>query len=224
MVPTEDLTCALREKDAPTVSAENPGFNIIPIKRGRQIAGYYDRDSAETKPVTVHDLISDGTSILALVSILADRPFYFILAHARIAGYVHFSDLNNHLVKLTLYTIIEALESHTLAAISPSIDEDYLGQWLGKKRFRSIKRKFELVRKKEANRSWADFLNIEDILRLAVRAGKIRLDEHLIKAIKRMRDRVAHQINPLVKRHRDVIELAQITSRCIELLGNNQLT
>lgn len=220
MVPTADLTCAPREKDAPTVSAEHPDFNIIPIKRGEQIAGYYERDSAETKPVTVRDLISDGTSILDLVTILEQRPFCFVLAHVRIAGYVHFSDLNNPLVKLTLYTIIEALERHTLATIGPSIDEDYLGQWLGKKRFRSIKRQLERVKKKEANRSWADFLNIEDVLRLAVRAGKIRLDEQLIKAIKRMRDRVAHQINPLVKGRRDVIELAQITRRCVELLGS----
>ncbi len=117
MIHTEDLTCASGEQDARAVSAEHPDFNIIPIKRGRQIAGYYERDTAETKPVTVHDLISDGTSILALVNILAERPFYFVLAYARIAGYVHFSDLNNHLVKLTLYTIIEALESRTLAAI-----------------------------------------------------------------------------------------------------------
>ena len=69
MIPTEDLTCVPREKDAPAVSDEYPDFNVIPIKRGEEITGYYERDSGETKPITLHDLISDCTSILDLVTI-----------------------------------------------------------------------------------------------------------------------------------------------------------
>lgn len=219
MIPTENLTCAPREKDAPAMSAEHPDFNVIPIKQGKKITGYYDRDSGEIKQTTLLDLTSDGTSILDLMTILKERPFCFVLDHARIAGYVHFSDLNNHLVKLTLYTIIQALESHALATLGSSIDEEYLRQWLGKKRFEKIKYQFERAKVKEANRSWTDFLNIEDILRLAVKARNIHLEEHMIKAIKRVRDKVAHQVNPLIRKQQDATELSQVTCRCVELLN-----
>jgi predicted RNA-binding protein with RPS1 domain len=219
MIPTERLTCSGREKDAPAGSAENPDFNVIPIKkRGRQITGYYERDSGLTKQIMANDLISDGTSILALLSILEKRPFCFVLAHAQITGYVHFSDLNHPFVKLALYTIIEAMESSALAMISSVLDDQNLSRLLGRRRLTKIKRRSERAQKKNANRSWADFLNIEDILRIAVRENKIYLNEQEIKAITGMRNKVSHQGTPLVKDHKGAIELARIAGRCVQLL------
>ena len=125
MVPTGRLCCAEREKDAPVISAENRDFNVIPIKKPRrQITGYYERDSGETKPITTSDLISDGTSILGLLRTFEKKPFCFVLSHTEIAGYVHFSDLNHPFVKLALYTIIEAMESSALAMIGSVLDQE----------------------------------------------------------------------------------------------------
>jgi predicted RNA-binding protein with RPS1 domain len=219
MVPTKHLTCSEREKDAPAVSAENPDFNVIPIKkRGRQITGYYERDSRLTKQIMANDLISDGTSIVDLLSTLDKRPFCFVLTHAQIAGYVHFSDLNHPFVKLALYTIIEAMESSALAMISSVLDDQNLSRLLGGRRFTKIKQRLERAQKKDANRSWADFLNIEDILRIALKENKIRLNEQEIKAITGMRNKVSHQGTPLVKDHKGAIALARIARRCVQLL------
>ena len=218
MVPTQHLTCSEREKDAPAVSAENPDFNVIPIKkRGRQITGYYERDSRLTKQIMANDLISDGASILDLLSILEKRPFCFVLARAQIAGYDHFSDLNHLFVKLALYTIIEAMESSALAMISSVLDDKNPSRLAGRL-LKKIKRRFERAQKKDANRSWADFLNIEDILRIALKEDKIRLNEQEIKAITGMRNKVSHQGTPLVKDHKGAIELARVARRCVQLL------
>jgi len=45
-------------------------------------------------------------------------------------------------VKLTLYAIIEALESHALATLGSPIDDEYLAQRLAKKRLKSIEYRF----------------------------------------------------------------------------------
>jgi hypothetical protein len=218
MVPAKSLTCAEREKDAPALSDENPDFNVIPIKKRKQITSYYERDSGQTKPITTSDLISDGTSILELLSTLEKRPFCFVLTHAQIAGYVHFSDLNHPFVRLALYTIIEAMESSALAMISSVRDGQNLGRLLGKTRLKKIERRLERARKRDANRSWADFLNIVDTLRIAVKESKICLNEQEIKAITRMRNRVSHQGAPLVRDFNGAIELARIAGRCVQVL------
>lgn len=220
MVPTESLVCAPREEEAQRESDEHSDFNIIPIKPRKKITGYYERDSGMTKAIAADDLIGDGTCLLDLLGVLAKRDFSFVLAHSGITGYVHFSDLNSHLVKLTLYTIIEELETHALAGLGSPIDEENLRRGLAKTPFKSIKYKYERAKAKEANRSIADFLNIEDILRLAVKTGKMRINEDMIKTITRVRNRVAHQVNPLVKRHQDVIDLDRTVRLIIELLRN----
>jgi hypothetical protein len=221
MIPAERLTCSEREKDAPTVSAENPDFNVIPIRkqRGKQITGYYERDSGFTKPIMADDLISDGTSILDLLRTFEKRSFCFVLTNDQIAGYVHFSDLNHPFVKLALYTIIEAMESSALAMIGSLLDDENLRRLLAKKRFKKIQQRLDGARREDANRSWSDFLNIEDTLRIAVKENKINLNEQEIKAIIRMRNRVSHQGTPLVKDLNGATELARIARRCVELLG-----
>ena len=129
-------------------------------------------------------MISDGTSILDLLRTFEKKPFCFVLSHAEIAGYVHFSDLNLPFVKLALYTIIEATESSALAMIDSILDHENLARLLAKKRFKTIKKRLDAAQKKDANRSlWLDFLTIEDILRIARKENKILLNEQEIKAI-----------------------------------------
>ena len=165
-------------------------------------------------------MISDGTSILDLLRTFEKKPFCFVLSHAEIAGYVHFSDLNLPFVKLALYTIIEATESSALAMIDSILDHENLARLLAKKRFKTIKKRLDAAQKKDANRSlWLDFLTIEDILRIARKENKILLNEQEIKAITEMRNTVSHQGNPLVSGLKGTTKLARIARRCVELLG-----
>jgi hypothetical protein len=56
------------------------------------------------------DLLSDGTGLLDLLDLLASRDFFFALSANRICGFIHFSDLNNVLVKLPLFVLLAAVE------------------------------------------------------------------------------------------------------------------
>src|SRR5205085_6037924 len=107
-----------------------------------------------------------------------------------IAGYVHFSDLNHHLVKLTFYVMLEALGRHALSSNPQKDDREYLTKNLDPSRFTQIDRQYK--RDGDAARSLFNYLNVSDILRLAVKAGTIQLGDNAIKTMKDTRDGAAH--------------------------------
>src|SRR5713226_1295766 len=101
MIQCSKLVCANDEGLAALVSDANPDFNVIPIRQAGKITGYFERNSRSTMSITPSDLISDGTKLFDLVEILEHREFVFVLSSEKGEGYgyVHFSDLNHHLVK-----------------------------------------------------------------------------------------------------------------------------
>ena len=163
------------------------------------------------------DLISDGTSLLDLVEILEDREFSFVLSHRKIAGYVHYSDLNHHLLKLTFYVILEALERQVLSSIRRNDDREYLSKNLDPSRFAQITKQYQ--RDGDAARSLFNYLNISDILQLAVKAGTIRIDNDIIKAMKETRDGAAHASENIVPDYEAVNRLAKVKRECLRILG-----
>src|ERR1017187_8227843 len=162
MIPEAGLTCADNEVDAAGLSQDNPDFSVIPIRQNTKLVGYFLRDSRTSRQIVLKDLISDGTSLLDLVEILEDREFSLVLSHREIAGYVHFSDLNHHLVKLAFYVIFEALERQALISIPRTDDREYLRNNLDPSRFTQIENKYK--RDGDAARSLFNYLNISDIL------------------------------------------------------------
>src|SRR5712692_11782997 len=100
MVPSDGLTCAPDASTAPHISAQHPDYNVIPIQRDGRLTDFYDRDAQSARAITAGDLIEAATGIGDLVDILSQRVFCFVLQREEIAGYVHFSDLNNPHVKL----------------------------------------------------------------------------------------------------------------------------
>jgi hypothetical protein len=217
MIPEEGLTCAGDRIEAARVSKENPDFSVIPLRRNAKLSGYFLRDSQTTREIVLSDLISDGTSLLDLVEIFEDREFSFVLTHREIAGYVHFSDLNHHLVKLTFYVILEALERHALSSTPQKNDREYLSKNLDPSRFTQIDKQYK--RDGDAARSLFNYLNISDILRLAVKAGSIQLDDHVIKTTKEIRDGAAHASENIVADFESVKKLAIVKRECLRILG-----
>ena len=219
MIPEKGLTCANNEVDAAGLSQDNLDFNVIPIRQNTRLAGYFLRDSRTTKQIVLNDLISDGTSLLDIVEILEDREFSFVLSHREIAGYVHFSDLNHHLVKLALYVIFEALERQALISIPRTNDREYLRNNLDPGRFAQIENKYK--RDGDAARSLFNYLNIADILRLANKAGTIQLDDEVISTVKDVRDKASHAIENIVVDHPSVKRLATVKRECLRILGES---
>ena len=164
MTPCTHLVCAPDEQRAPLVSANNPDFDVIPIKAGEVITGYFERAVGAPQHLRLEDVVSDGTNLLDFVDICASRQFSFVLGEQEIKGYAHFSDLNHHLVKLTFYVMLEALERNTLELISRFDEKEYIRKNLPD-RFVQIQAQYE--RAGRAARKLISYLIISDILRLA---------------------------------------------------------
>jgi hypothetical protein len=120
-------------------------------------------------------------------------------------------------VKLTFYVILEALERMALSSIRPSDDREYLADNLDPKRFNQVAEQYK--RAGDAARSLFNYLNIADILRLAVKAGTIQMDDEVIKAMKEIRDGAAHPLENLVDSYSDVKKLATVKRECLRILG-----
>jgi hypothetical protein len=217
MIPGAELTVAPDEVGAIRVSHDSPDFNVIPFRQNGRLTGYFERDSRSTKKIELNDLISDGTSLLDLVEILEDRQFSFVLSHRHIEGYVHYSDLNHHLVKLAFHVISEALERVALDSIQGRDDRESLKRDLDPARFKQIEDAYK--RTGDAACSLVSYLNIADLLRLAAKADAIHIDEGVVKVIKDVRDASAHPSNNLISDYSDVKKLAAFKRECLHVLG-----
>jgi len=219
MVPSCRLVCADSEEQARVVSEAYPDFNVIPIRREGKITAYFERNARTTTAFTPSDLISDGTKLFDLIEILEHREFVFVLSSEKGDGYgyVHFSDLNHHLVKLTYYVLLAALERLTLESIKGRDDRDSLKSYLNPGRFNYIERKYKDAG--EAARSFVSYLNIRELLGLAALAGTIHVEDQLAKAMLSARDGASHASKNLVSSHGEVKELVKVKKECQRVLG-----
>jgi hypothetical protein len=218
MVHVAELTCAENESDAASVSSEHPEFNVIPIRADGTLTAYFDRDSHEVGTITLNDLISGGTSLRDVIEILEDRHFAFVVGHRNIEGYVHYSDLNHHLVKLTMYVLLEAVERFALQSLSATLTYEYLVDALGKSRAKQVQD--ALDRAGDAGRSLSNYLNISDLLQLAMKEGTIQVRKDTIKDMKDVRDGAAHAMENLVDECKPPRRLAEVKRECVRLLGD----
>lgn len=219
MIPSSKLVCADNEEQAAVVSDANPDFNVIPIRREGKVTAYFERTSRTTTEFTPSDLIADGAKLLDLVEILEGREFVFVLSSDKDEGYgyVHFSDLNHHLVKLTFYVLLAALERLTLESIKGKDDHDSLKRHLNPGRFNYIQRRYKDAG--EAARSLVSYLNICELLGLAASAGTLHVEKDVAKAMLSARDGASHASKNLVSSHREVSELVRVKKECQRVLG-----
>jgi hypothetical protein len=217
MTTRAELVCAANDVHARTISDKHPDYDVIPIQQQETLTGYFERKPGKAQIITPADLVTDGTSLLDLVDILEARQFSFVLSGRKIEGYVHFSDLNHQLMKLTFYVLLQAIERMALSSTQRRSDHESLKQDLGEKRFKQIEGAY--LRAGRAARDIVSYLNLSDILQLAVKAGAISVENGLIKAMKRFRDGAAHVSENLVSSYDDVTTLANVKRECLRLLG-----
>jgi hypothetical protein len=219
MIPSSRLVCSDDEEHAAVLSDANPDFNVIPIRRAGKITGYFERNSRSTTTITPSDLISDGTKLLDLVELLEHREFVFVLSSEKGDGYgyVHYSDLNHSLVKLTFYVLLAALERLALESIKGKDDRDFLKSHLNPGRFNYIEKRYKEAG--EAARSLVSYLNISELLGLAGLAGAIQVEKDVAKAMLSARDGASHATKNLVSSHSGVKELVKVKGECQRVLG-----
>jgi hypothetical protein len=219
MTPRTGLVCAANDIQAVRVSDDNPDYDVIPIQQGGTLTGYFERKSRRARKITPVDLITDGTSLLDLVEILEQRQFSFVLSRQKIEGYVHYSDLNHQLVKLTFYVMLEALERTALNSIHSTSDRESLKKDLPEQRFEQIEKAYK--RAGRAARDLLGYLNLSDILQLAAKRGHMSVEGRFIKAIKKVRDGAAHSTENLVSSYDDVKTLANVKRECLRVLSTS---
>ena len=219
MTPRTGLVCAANDIHAATVSDENPDYDVIPIQQGETLTGYFERRPRRARKITPAELIADGTSLLDLVEILEQRPFSFVLSRQKVEGYVHYSDLNHQLVKLTFYVMLEALERTALNSIHSTSDRESLKEDLPEQRFDQIEKAYK--RAGRAARDLLGYLNLSDILQLAAKRGHMSVEDHFIKAVKKVRNGAAHSTENLVSSYDDVKTLANVKRECLRVLGTS---
>lgn len=217
MTPNAALVCATSEMGAGDVSDNHSDYDVIPIKKKATIVGYFERKSRKTNAITISNLISDGTSLADLVDILVERRFAFVLRRDKIEGYVHFSDLNHQLVKLTFYVLLESLERLALSSIQSRIDRESLKKDLSDMRFEQIEKAYKKAGR--AGRDLVSFLSLKDILRLGAKAGAISVEEHFIRAMGNVRNRAAHGTISFISSYKEVSRLAIVKRECLRVLG-----
>ncbi|HET8626273.1 MAG TPA: hypothetical protein VFL91_02580 [Thermomicrobiales bacterium] len=218
MTPAETLTCALDEVDARGKLGDHPNFDRIPIWNGNELTGYLERGTDGVKLITTSDLVSDGTSVIELVDILQERSFCFVLRERRISGYIHFSDLNNSLVKLSFYIMLETLERHLTSEIASRVDEENLEEVLDKKRARELIGYLKKQRVNHADFNLFSVFQFRDVLQCACRSKVLRMSDEDLALLADIRNLTAHASRPFVERHDDVKRLSRAKELCTEVL------
>ena len=217
MVRENQLISAESEEQARQLLGENPGFDVIPIKEQGEYRAYLYRNREALQPIQAGDLISDSTPILHLPDLFLDQDFYFVLSSKSIAGYIHFSDLNNQLVKIPYFVLLEAVESRIIEQVEHQIKESDIDILFPKDAGR-IKRRQAKLREQNADRGFVNGFYFWQILELARYFQVFSLDEDDINQLDDTRNRVDHPDRPLIKTKKDTISLAQTRALCAKML------
>ncbi len=159
------------------------------------------------------------TSVLELPELMRQKEYYFVLSESLVAGYIHFSDLNNSLVKLPYFILLEAIERHVWQAISSRLNEEDFPKVLSDDiRVQQLKQMHAKAAEEKTDMGWEGMLPFSEMLTFAVYYGVSRLTKNNIQLLSEVRNRVAHTDRPLVQTHSDMHKLVKIRELCQKLL------
>ena len=223
MVPAEKLVKAKTIEDAYLLLEEYDDFNLIPLETEDNITAYVERNNPGLKSIDLNLVMGIGCSILDLVDVLAERQFCFVLGKWGIEGYVHFSDLNHHLVDLPYYILLQAVETHVVSLIQDQFTQDNLYKVFEGAVVNKITRDFEKNKINDANRSLLNEVNLNKMLKFARYFGLSDLEDEEIDELYKVRNSLAHAPERLIKKHDDVRILMRTTRQCYRILSRYDL-
>ena len=163
--------------------------------------------------------MSDSTNLLDLINLLSNRKFYFIIKKNCVCGYIHFSDLNNPIVKLPLFVLFEAVENKFWPKINEITQKAELADAVGKDRAKKILGQRQKLEKEGSAMGWTGLLSFVDILKLARYYRLASPSDSEIKLLTGIRNRVAHSDKPLVSHYLDVPRIVRARDLFEKLLG-----
>jgi hypothetical protein len=183
-------------------------YDIIPYPKRGLITGFFRKDSAELHNIDLCYIVSEGTSLFDLPQLFCEKPFYFVISSNRIAGYIHYSDLNKPIVKVPFFAISQAVERKLWEQIEDRISEDDLRQVFYPQEVGSFLKKKSKAEKHNIDLGWIDIFSFQYILKLARFYSLIGLSDEQIKLLTEVRNKTAHSDKYLVRDKKEVLALA----------------
>lgn len=220
MVPREELVCAEDLREAEKKLEAYPKFDIIPIRQAQRIVWFLERGQAKHRTIQVQHVIGPETPILDLLDSLCNQTFVFVVEKHEVVGLVHFSDLNDPIVKLPYFVLLEGVERQVTDSIKNLVQEELLSKFIGASdRVAAIRDKMKRLKEKHAEREWVTVLYFREILDAARYFGKLRLKDSEIADLSDVRTRVDHAAaKDLVEEHSDVKRLKDVVKLCSSVL------
>jgi len=223
MTRYEDLRLVDGEPEARRFFDEQEDYDYTASPKTGRITTYYKRDEPKGHSLRQEDLLSDGTSLLDLLDLLATRDFFFVLSANRICGFVHFSDLNDELVKLPLFVLLAAAERRLWRKVGEGLTPAELKSALVPDRLDEVLERFKEAKEQRADRDLEGLLYFGEILKLAKNRGLLpSMSSDDRGRLKDTRNRVAHHDRLLIEKHKDVRKLAKVRDLCKGLIRQNQ--
>ncbi len=220
MVPKDQIVSGENEEKALQLLNQNPQYDVIPVRKEGRLEGFLERGSIKTKRIQIQDAVSAGTPILDLVDTFCDTNHLFVLGQCEIVGLIHYSDLNDPVVKLPYFLLLEGLERQIADSTRQSFNKHDLPQIISDpQRLANIERKMSGLKNRKAERDLVTLLHFREILESACRFGKLQLTTTEIEDLSCIRNRVAHAASDeLVESHKDVSRLSKVHRICMNLL------
>ncbi len=224
MTPRERMTTAGDVDEAARKLDEYPQYDVIPIRQSQHILAFLERGASKQRIIQIQHLISAETAILDLVDSLCDRPFTFVVGRHQVVGLVQLADLNDPIVKLPYFVLLEGLERHVADALRPMVVDENLGQFgLDRSRLTSLMSKKARLQKAGTDRDWVTLLYFRELLEAAVHLGSLRLSPQEIEDLSVVRNRVAHvAAEELIETRADVRRLSKVRTLCAQALFVNE--
>jgi len=224
MVPKEELVCAQDEHDAGQKLEAHPKFDVIPIRQADRLVAFLERGRSQPRTIQVLHVIGSETPIIDLVDSLCDRPFVFVVGRHEVVGLVHFSDLNDPVVKLPYFVLLEGVERQVADSVRSIVQKESLPQFIrDPNRVSQIMGKMNKLSANDADRDWVTILYFREILEAACHFGKLSLKVSEIEDLSAVRTRVAHAATEeLVETHSDVQRLRNVGRLCSSILFSDR--
>lgn len=226
MTPRDELVCAEDQREAEQTLYAHLKFDVIPIRQADgRIVRFLVRGESKPRTIQVQHVIGPETPILDLVNSLCDQTFVFVVERHEVVGLVHFADLNDAVVKIPFFVLLEGVERQVADSIKKLVQEELLPQFIGDTaRVTSIKNKMKKLKAKDAEREWVTILSFREILDAARHLGKLPLNVSEIAELSALRNRVDHAAaKELVEEHSDVKRLRDSDKLCWSILFSERV-
>jgi hypothetical protein len=214
MIPVEKLMKGFSQQECLNLLSSQSQFDTIPLIQKESIKGYYMRDSEFFNKLEIEELVSSSTGIFELLDILQKRKFCFVFKGNITVGFVEYADLNQQIVKIPFYVLLQTLEGLILDQIRPLTERDILSL-PDQERARKIIESYVQQRYADVDVDFANNLYFDEIVNFGINKGVLSIKPKMVRLMADYRNRVSHADKLLVKTRSEINSLIKIKEACM---------